>query len=196
MSCYSTVWTRFVVILIGLLVMASCGSRSMVASGPLLGEVFPTVTGTSLAGEEVILPEDYEGGPSIYLIGYVQQTQFDIDRWTIGLLQVGPQAKIVEIPTIPGLVPTLISGWIDDGMRSGIPEEDWPAVVTVYGSDAGLVANMTGTLKPNNARVLLVDGDGVIRWFWDQGFSAARLLDLMTTLKKMQLRQVAPCGDM
>lgn len=164
--------------LYALVAMAGCGAANIVASHPIVGQVFPTVTGTSLMNEPVTLPDKFEGGVAIYMIGYVQQTQFDIDRWTMGLLQVGPEAKIVEIPTIAGLVPTLVSGWIDDGMRSGIPKEDWPSVITLYGNGAGVVASLTGTENPQNARILVVDSDGVIRWFWDQGFSAKRLLEL------------------
>ncbi len=166
--------------------MAGCGAGNIVASGPLVGQVFPTVTGTSLMDEQVTLPKQFEGGVAIYMIGYVQQTQFDIDRWTIGLLQVGPEAKIVEIPTIAGLVPTFMSGWIDDGMRSGIPKEDWPSVITLYGNGAGVVASLTGTENPQNARILVVDADGVIRWFWDQGFSAKRLLELNAMVDQIQ----------
>ncbi|MCH2140988.1 MAG: hypothetical protein MK100_08145, partial [Phycisphaerales bacterium] len=113
------------------------------------------------------------------------QTQFDIDRWTIGLIDAQVAAKIVEIPAIPGLVPTAISGWIDDGMRSGIPEEDWPAVITLYGSDAHEVAKLTGTENPRNTRVLLIDDAGVVRWFWDQGFSASRLIELRGVINQL-----------
>ena len=173
-------------VLLSLALMAGCGAGNIVASGPLVGKLFPTVTGTSLMDEQVTLPNEFEGGVAIYMIGYVQQTQFDIDRWTIGLLQVGPQASIVEIPTISGLVPTFMSGWIDDGMRSGIPKEDWPSVITLYGNGAGVVASLTGTENPQNARVLVVDGNGVIRWFWDQGFSAKRLLELNSIVDQCQ----------
>jgi hypothetical protein len=103
----------------------------------------------------------------------------------MGLLEADLPSTIVEIPTIPGLVPTAISGWIDDGMRSGIPKKDWPAVITLYGSDAHEVATLTGTENPRNTRVLLIDDAGVVRWFWDQGFSASSLIELKGVIKNL-----------
>ena len=85
----------------------------------------------------------------------------------------------MKSPTLPGLLPTQFSGWIDDGMRSGIPKEDWPAVVTVYGDEAQKIAALTGTQGPRNARVLLIDSKGLVRWSWEQGFSSKRLIELV-----------------
>lgn len=142
------------------------------------GEPFPTVAGESLAGDAVELPSALAGQPAIVLIGYLQESQFDIDRWLMGLIQAGAAVPILELPTIPGLVPTIASGWIDDGMRSGIPEEDWAVVVTLYGSAAKPVAELTGTESGRLARVILLDADGNVAWFHDRGYSASRALEL------------------
>jgi hypothetical protein len=140
-----------------------------------VGERLPTVTGESLEGEETTLPL---GEPTVLLVGYVQKAQFDADRWLIGLLQAPPPARVLEVPTIEGLFPRMIAGTIDDGMRSGIPSEDWQSVVTVYGSDAKRIVELTGNERGRNIRVLLLDSDGVVRWFHDRGFSAGKLLEL------------------
>lgn len=143
-----------------------------------VGKVFPTVTGETLEKTPVTLPTAYEGAPALYMVGYVQNTQFDLDRWTIGLLQSKFPCRIVEVPAIPGLVPSMIKGTIDDGMRSGIPREDWASVVTLYGGAAEPVAKFTGNANPRNGRILLLDAEGTVVWFWDQGFSAKRVLEL------------------
>ena len=143
-----------------------------------VGRMFPTVTGEDLEQTSVTLPAAYRGAPALYLVGYRQNTQFDLDRWTIGLLQADFPCRIVEVPTIPGLVPSLIKGTIDDGMRSGIPKEDWASVVTLYGDAAKPVAEFTGNANPRNGRILLLDAEGKVVWFWDQGFSARRVLEL------------------
>lgn len=142
------------------------------------GQAFPAVAGESLAGEPVELPAALEGQPAIVLVGYLQEAQFDIDRWLMGLIQAGVAIPILELPTIPALVPTLASDWIDDGMRSGIPEEDWAVVVTLYGSAASPVAELTGTENGRLARVILLDADGRVAWFHDRGYSATRALEL------------------
>jgi hypothetical protein len=82
-----------------------------------------------------------------------------------------------EVPTIKGLVPGVFAGMIDGGMRRGIPEEDWGAVITVYG-DAGEIVGLTGNENPNNARVLLLDEKGRVIWFHDRGYSPRLALEI------------------
>ena len=69
------------------------------------------------------------------------------------------------------MAPTLFSGLIDDGMRSGIPRDDWAGVITLYGDDAARIASFTGNENALPARVLLLDATGRIVWFHDEGFS-------------------------
>lgn len=150
-----------------------------------VGEAFPVVQGESLEKEAVVLPEAVAGEVAVLLVGYKQNTQFDIDRWLMGLLQAGVEARIYELPTIPGLVPTLISGWIDNGMRSGIPEEDWGAVVTFYGDAADPIAELTGTENGRNTRVLVLDRQGQIVWFSDVGYSPRLALELNAVVNRL-----------
>ncbi|MBC8328338.1 MAG: hypothetical protein H8E31_06270 [Planctomycetes bacterium] len=142
------------------------------------GEAFPEVQGESLAGEAVQLPQAVAGRPAVLLLGYVQDAQFDADRWLFGLLQAETPVQILELPTIPGLFPRLLRGTIDDGMRSGIPSEDWASVVTVYGPDAATLKAFTGVETPRNIRVLMLDRDGRVVWMHDRGFSAGKMLEL------------------
>lgn len=143
-----------------------------------IGERFPEVAGTALDGKEWRLPAATAGEPAVILVGYLQEAQFDADRWLFGLLQAETPARLLEVPTLPGLFPRVIAGAIDGGMRSGIPSEDWQAVVTLYGSDAAKVAAFTGTERGRNIRVLLLDQAGRVIWFHDRGFSAGKLLEL------------------
>ncbi|MEL7024366.1 MAG: hypothetical protein AAGL69_11520 [Pseudomonadota bacterium] len=143
------------------------------------GEVFPTVTGQSLEEEQVTIPDDLAGEPVILLVGYLQDTQFDIDRWLLGMLQGGVTTRVLELPTIPGAIASIASGYIDDGMRSGIPREDWKLVVTMYGGAAKPIVQLTGTENGRNARVLVLDREGTIVWFDDTGYSARKILTLL-----------------
>lgn len=148
----------------------------------LMGKRFPEVEGESLDGVETLLPDALAGEPAVLLIGYLQSTQVDIDRWILGLVGVGVEARIMEIPTIPSFFASLASGWIDDGMRAGIPQEDWSAVVTLYGGSASPVANLTGTDDGRNARVLVLGPDGTIQWFDDGGYAPEKLSGLLQAL--------------
>lgn len=147
----------------------SCAS--VVPNRNPMGEPFPNVAGESLEESAVEIPGAFAGAPVVLLVGYEQETQFDIDRWLMGLLQAEVNAAIVEVPTIPSLVPTLISDWIDDGMREGIPEQDWGSVVTLYGDAAQPVVEFTGNEFGQRARVLLLDAEGRVVYFDDSGYS-------------------------
>jgi len=152
-----------------------------------VGETFPTVSGESLNGKQVELPLALIGEPSILMVGYIQQTQFDLDRWILGLVQAEAKVKILEVPAIPASFPSMfLRGTIDNGMRKGIPSEDWGSVVTLYGSDAGKVATFTGTENPRNGRILLLDKNGIVRWFWDQGYSATRVTQLVKESENLE----------
>ncbi|MDZ7829804.1 MAG: hypothetical protein U5K33_10065 [Halofilum sp. (in: g-proteobacteria)] len=159
--------------------LTGCGAS--VPNRDPLGETFPTVEGTSLGGDQWRLPVDLGDRHAVLLVGYEQDAQFDIDRWLIGLDLYAVRTPLLEIPTIEGLVPGLLSGRIDSGMRAGIPEPIWDAVVTVY-DDAGAIQRFTGTEDPNSARVLLLDGDGRVIFFHDQGFSVPALRRLLDAL--------------
>jgi len=169
-----------VVALAALLLVSSC-STTLTNRDPV-GEQFPAVSGESLEGKAESLPL---GEPTVLLVGYVQDAQFDADRWLVGLLQATPPVRILEVPTLVGLFPRAIAGTIDNGMRSGIPSEDWQSVVTLYGEDSDRVLAFTGNEKPRNIRVLLVDASGQVRWFHDRGFSAGKLLELEAAAKEL-----------
>jgi len=141
------------------------------------GESFPDVQGTSLEGRAYDLPTDLRGATALLLVGFEQEAQFDIDRWLLGLRQAHVPVRVYELPTIRGLVPRALSRKIDGGMRSGIPREDWEAVITVYG-DADKIGRFTGTENGVTARVLLLDASGDVRFFHDQGYSVTAVLTL------------------
>jgi hypothetical protein len=113
----------------------------------------------------------------VLLIGFKQNSQFDIDRWLLGFKQLKVDVAVVEVPAIRGLFPKMIKSYIDSGMRSGIPEEDWPGVVSVY-SGSRKIADFTGTENILNARVLLLNSEGKVDWFHDRGYSIEKIIEL------------------
>ncbi|MCG8670975.1 MAG: hypothetical protein MI867_16315 [Pseudomonadales bacterium] len=149
-----------------------------------VGELFPSVKGTSLSDKEYDIPEQFKGQPVLFLIGYKQASQFDIDRWLIGLDMTETKVATYELPAIQGFVPRLFSRQIDSGMRAGIPDELWRAVITIY-EDGDRVQQFTGNTNPNNARCVLLDADSRIVYFYDRGFSVAALNELKAALSKL-----------
>lgn len=182
-------WKKLVIVgvlgTVGAGALLSLTSCSSTPNRNPTGELFPEVQGTALDGASWSLPGDLRGAPAVLLIGYVQNAQFDGDRWLLGILQVKLDVRVFEVPTIDGLIPGLIAGTIDDGMREGIPSEDWASVVTVY-DEADRIVALTGNETPRNMRVMLLDASGRIRWFHDRGYSAGKLLELQSALTSLK----------
>ena len=98
----------------------------------IVGEKMIKFEGESLAGEPTSVPRAFAGRNTLLLFGYVHKSQFDIDRWLIGLDQTNAQVATYEIPTIKGMFPQMFSTVFDDAIREGIPKEIWKGVITVY----------------------------------------------------------------
>ena len=165
-----------------LLLSASC--TSVYPNRDPRNESFPVVRASSLDGRDVRLPDVVTGEPALIVIGYLQESQFDIDRWFLGLAQLKTPIAGIEVPAVRGFIPGMLQSTINRGMKEGIPKEDWKAVYTVY-EDADILAKFTGTERARNARVLLLDAEGVVRWFSDRGYNTAQvqaLDDLVRTI--------------
>ena len=170
------VWVFFLFFLF----FSSCANYEY-PSQVTIGDKMIEVTGQSLEGNSVVIPRDFAGQETLLLFGYKQNSQFDIDRWLIGLDMTKTNVAAYEIPTIQGMLPRMFSGFIDGGMRKGIPKNLWKGVVTVY-EDGDKVQRFTGNLNPNNARVMLLDKQGNIVYFYDRGFSVAALNEVRSLL--------------
>ena len=169
---------RFLMIIAALLLSACSTSYP---NQSITGQDFPSVTGQTLENESMALPEDLQGKLSLLLIGYKQDSQFDIDRWLIGLDMTQTQVAVYEVPTIQGLFPRMFSPLINNGMRAGIPKPLWKGVVTIY-KDGDQVQAFTGNENPNNTRVVLLNAQGKVIYFYDQGFSVDALNQLRALL--------------
>lgn len=146
---------------------------------------FPTVQGKSLSGDLVSIPDRFAGKNTLVLVGYEQRAQFDIDRWILGALQAEVKVEIVELPTIAGMLPQMVQGFIDNGMRSGIPKADWGSVVTVY-EDAPKIIEALGNDRPQSAYAVLLDRQGRILWTSNIGYSATQVLELKTLVDSLE----------
>ncbi|NVK24936.1 MAG: hypothetical protein HWE10_08410 [Gammaproteobacteria bacterium] len=147
-----------------------------------IGESFPTVTGNTLEGQTITLPNELNNKLTLLLVAYKQRSQFDVDRWLIGLDMTNTDVAVYEVPTLRGMFPEIFSTVIDEGMRSGIPKELWQGVITVY-EDGDKIQSFTGNEKPNNTRVVLLDDKGKVLYFYDRGFSVNALNELRAVIK-------------
>jgi len=168
-----------IILILAAVLLSSCATTY--SNRYPVGEHFPKVSGQTLTEEEVELPEYFSGSEVVLLVAYKQDSQFDVDRWLIGLDMTKTKAKVYELPTIQGLFPRMFKAFIDEGMRSGIPKELWGGVITIYSGGAE-VQEFTGNENPNNTRVILLDKEGKVVFFHDKGFSVQSLNKLRSLL--------------
>ncbi|KPH63812.1 hypothetical protein AMS58_02470 [Pseudoalteromonas porphyrae] len=171
----------FRLLIITFVFMVLTGCSSQYPNQDVSGQQFPIVSGENLEKKRITIPTDFNEQLSLLLIGYKQDSQFDIDRWLIGLDMTGVTIPTYELPTIQGMAPRMFSTLIDNGMRKGIPKELWGGVITIY-KDGDAVQAFTGNENPNNTRVVLLDSDGTIIYFYDRGFSVSALNKLKAVI--------------
>ena len=147
------------------------------ASGRLEGRRFPSLAGHALSGRLVRIPEDLMGAPALLLCAYRRATQTDIDRWSAFASRELPGLSVYELPVIPGRVWRPLQGWIDGGMRGGVPRDLWSSVITLY-EEGGVARAFLGDGGGNRAQVVLLDDAGVVAFHDSGGFrkTAARRL--------------------
>lgn len=129
-------------------------------------ERFPEVEGASLSAVEHRLPGTLAGDVNLLLIAFRQWQQKDVDTWlptATELATTYPAFRAYELPVISRMYRPA-SGFIDGGMRSGIPD---PAVrdatITMYLDRKQFRADL-GIDSIDEIVPMLVVPDGRILW--------------------------------
>jgi hypothetical protein len=133
-----------------------------VSDGPgIVGRRFPSVAGQALSGAEVRFPDDLAGAPALLLCAYRRGTQADADRWAAFAGRELPGLAVYELPIIPSPLWRPLQGWIDGGMRGGVPPALWSHTVTLYAEGAAARA-FVGDSGGLRTQVVLLDAAGLV----------------------------------
>ena len=133
---------------------------------PVMVERFPEIEGTSLSLVEHRIPGTLAGRVNLLLIAFRQWQQRDVDTWVptaAALAEDYASFRAYELPVISKIYRP-VSGFIDGGMRSGIPDSGVrDSTITIY-LDRGrflqaLNINSVGEIVP-----MLVTPHGKILW--------------------------------
>ena len=152
----------------------------------IVGRRFPSVRGRALSGEPVHLPEDLLGAAALLLCAYRRGTQADIDRWVaFGRARLPSGLRTLEVPIISAVVWRPLKGWIDGGMRGGVPKAQWSSVVTVYDEGARTARDFIGDGEGYAAQVLLLDAAGIVRFHEAGGYTDPAALRLTEAVAEL-----------
>lgn len=169
---------------LGALAMSSCRhqSLSLREEATRMPEVyFPTITAENLNKEKVTLPGDLAGKPALVLIAYQRQQQSNVDTWLgqMDAIEAAiPGVRIIETPTISSMKWGWFSGFIDGGMRSGIPDPQARArTITLY-TNVGKFNEALGIESTKTIYAVLLDEQGRVIEMIEGDFSVEKLDEL------------------
>lgn len=152
-----------------------------------VGKRLPSISGQTLSRSRVRFPEDQLGSPSVLLIAYRRGTQHDLDRWIEFISVNAPQLVWYEVPAIPSLIWRPLAGWIDSGMRGGVPQDKWSRVVTLY-EDAVRLRDFIGDNGMDLTHLVVLNSDGIVVWFSANGYSEEAASQLLSLLRGLALK--------
>ena len=152
----------------------------------MTGKLLPALTGQYLTGRKAVLPEASSGRIALLALGFTYDSRFAVEAWTTRFRREFSTTKEItfyEVPMIGGMA-RLGRWFIDSGMRKGTPKELHENVITVYGGTDPWKQRL-GFKKGNDAYLVLIDPDGIVRWTWSGQFDEARFAELANLVRKL-----------
>ncbi len=107
------------------------------------------------------VPGGAEGEVILVTVAFERDVQEMVDSWIHYFEELCEGKKAYELPVIEGSFWKVFSGFIDRGMKSGIPQEKQDSVVTYYG-DASDFKEKLEIEDKSLGYVFLLDEDGRI----------------------------------
>lgn len=174
-------FTGICVLATGALMIASCRHQSLglrSSAERARTPYFPRITAENLNREEVTLPDDLEGRPALILIAYKQKQQTNVNTWLDRMDEIEaaiPGVQIIETPTISSGKWGWMAGFIDGGMRSGIPDPEARArTITLY-TDVSLFNQALNIESVDTIYGVLLDEEGEVVDMVEGDYTPAKL---------------------
>lgn len=149
----------------GLLMMSGCSLNRITnietapsQNGQLL---FPTVSAQNLLDEPVTLPDDLLGNPAIVHVAFFQKQQELVNTWLAEMDRLEAAfegVRVIETPVIKGRW-AIMAGFIDNGMRSGILEQQARARTITLFTDTKDFREALDLPTDRDVYTLLLDAD-------------------------------------
>lgn len=157
------------------ILLASC----LVASGEVAATI-PSFEATTFAGQTVSLPHQLKGGVGVLVLGFSKSSGGVCKGWGLRLAESHRDSHDVMYFQMPVLesVPKLLRGMVMRSIKSGVPEAEQPHFLPVFSHEAEW-RTIARYSNPDDAYILVVDGQGNVRWqtsgkVTDAGFAALK----------------------
>jgi hypothetical protein len=127
---------------------------------------FPPVLAHDLEGKRIRIPEDLPAGPHVVIVAFERWQQTQADSWEPALQELEERCRELSVWEVPALSRLYLParGFIDGGMRAGIPDiEARRHTLTAY-TDLRSLAGALQLPSLETIYVLLLAPDGTIVW--------------------------------
>ena len=149
--------------------------------------VLPPLEGTSFAGSPVKFPDALRGRVNVLVIGFARDSQESAQAWGKALAAHYPADSGVmyyELPVVAD-VPSLLRNWVIGRIRHSISVAARPHFVPVIDDEAAW-KQAAGAGPESDACVLVVDGQGSVRWHYQGASSAEKFAELERAVSGLQ----------
>jgi hypothetical protein len=152
----------------------------------LIDTKFPLLNVQTLSKTKLELPSYTLGKPTVICLVFEQSAQGLVDTWTNPILKKYSASELnyYEIPMITSGYKWM-SGFIDNGMRSGIPKNLHTNIATYYGNLSAYKKNLLMTNK-NSCYIFLLDKNGFIKQVADSSATDIKLETLYQLIDKLK----------
>jgi hypothetical protein len=125
----------------------------------------PTTHGTSFGGGQVTLPDDLRGRVGVLVLGFSKSSGDVCKGWGERLEQSYQSSREVMFYQMPVLesAPKFVRGMVLKSMRSGVPEAMQAHFMPVFSGESEW-KKVARFANADDAYVLVVDGEGKVRW--------------------------------
>ena len=129
------------------------------------GMIFPNLLAETLAGNQFQTPDPEGEAIHVILIAFKREVQAEIDEWLSALSGTVTNRSDIEMYEVPMLAGgwRLMSGIIDGGMRSGIPQDKHSLVATYYG-DIKRYKEILDMDQEEHCYLYIIDPQGTIQF--------------------------------
>lgn len=145
---------------------------------------FPSLVGINLHGETVQVPQSFEGKHNLVVVAFQRDQQEQVNEWIVladKLIEEYESLSFYELPVIYEL-PAPMRSWINNGMRSGIPDPKARSrTITIYTDRETFLEEMS--MSEDYIYPLMLDGQGKILWRGQGLPNESQRKDILSLLK-------------
>jgi len=176
-----------IVMLLSFFLLVACSSFAQ-KSVKIIGNKFPVVSGNSLAGDAVTLPDATKGQIALVSVAFVEKGQPIINSWAEPFLEkYSEKTDLIyyEVPMM-NIPQPAAREYIDSGMRAGLDQKMHSKVVTYYGDFRSYMKELNMS-DVKSGYVFLLDREGTIQFTGEGMMGKDDWKELQATIEKLEM---------